>query len=440
MKRLLVIGIILMFLFCNVSFTTLSDENSRNLSGKILYVGGSGPGNYTEIQDAIDNASDGDTVFVYNGIYSISNEGFIFINNSLELRGESRDETIITSNNYSILYINTNNVGISDFTFEGFLIGGGPANITETSRYNNIEIINNRINSPIGLLIIGFINVTVKGNIISAHRGEDYYGFGIISLSNSKVKIEYNEVSGFENGLWIGEGSSVKNNLFRDNEIGITLYADGSSSQQCIISKNNFIQNRIHSTFGLHYLSIISKYFSSKSDKNPIKKYMSKDVFNPTNKNLLTNIKWDGNYWDNWIGIGPKFIFGFINLGIPFFGFLPMINFDWHPAKEPYDFYEPESASVTVSGTNKMIKILLTKGGDNAPYINESGSNGFDIFINGTKIPHINFGVGTYWEVGECIILTENENNIPFVPGTEYSLTVAIMDNVIYDAYITVLL
>lgn len=35
--------------------------------GDILYVGGSGPGNYSKIQDAIDDASKGDTVFVYNG-------------------------------------------------------------------------------------------------------------------------------------------------------------------------------------------------------------------------------------------------------------------------------------------------------------------------------------------------------------------------------------
>ena len=39
-------------------------------SGNWLYVGGSGPGNYSVIQDAVDNASDGDTVYVYHGIYS----------------------------------------------------------------------------------------------------------------------------------------------------------------------------------------------------------------------------------------------------------------------------------------------------------------------------------------------------------------------------------
>ena len=39
---------------------------------------------------------------------------------------------------------------------------------------------------------------------------------------------------------------------------------------------------------------------------------------------------WISNYYDSWIGIGPKIIWGY--------GFIfPWINVDWHPAKEPYD-------------------------------------------------------------------------------------------------------
>ena len=48
------------------SLVIVSPVKSVKVSGNTLYVGGSGPGNYTRIQDAIDNASDGDTVFVYD--------------------------------------------------------------------------------------------------------------------------------------------------------------------------------------------------------------------------------------------------------------------------------------------------------------------------------------------------------------------------------------
>ena len=45
-----------------------------------------------------------------------------------------------------------------------------------------------------------------------------------------------------------------------------------------------------------------------------------------------------GNYWDSWIGVGPKIILGrqAIQYGEAAF-FIPGFSFDWHPAQEPYD-------------------------------------------------------------------------------------------------------
>ena len=107
------------------------------------------------------------------------------------------------------------------------------------------------------------------------------------------------------------------------------------------------------------------------------------------------------------------------------------------------NYIEPESnvenASVVVSGTSHRIKILLSKVGENSPYIDVSGDSGFDIWLNGTKLSHDLWDVGDSWEQGESIILTSNENNQPLVSGNEYSLTIIIMGWVIYDAYITVL-
>ena len=62
-------------------------------------MGGSGPNNYTKIQDAIDNASDGDTVFVYDGTYYEN----IIINKSINLTGENKDTTIIDGNGMNML-------------------------------------------------------------------------------------------------------------------------------------------------------------------------------------------------------------------------------------------------------------------------------------------------------------------------------------------------
>ena len=73
------------------------DENTThnfvlNYTGKTLYVGGTGSGNYSRIQDAINVAENGDTVYVYNGVYY---ENLFIVNKSIKLIGESKSKTII---------------------------------------------------------------------------------------------------------------------------------------------------------------------------------------------------------------------------------------------------------------------------------------------------------------------------------------------------------
>ena len=77
-RKGLVLGIIVLFVGAStipaIGEMLISQENKTsfnnfNSSANTLYVGGDGPGNYTSIQDAIDNATDGDTVFVYKGLY-----------------------------------------------------------------------------------------------------------------------------------------------------------------------------------------------------------------------------------------------------------------------------------------------------------------------------------------------------------------------------------
>ena len=112
MKKVLILGIIVLFLgvgsqpafamnlvkSTNInqeqeiedSITSVSYQIMESIipldSGNTLYVGGDGPGNYTRIQDAVNNASDGDTVFVYDD----SSPSFerISINKSINLVGQ----------------------------------------------------------------------------------------------------------------------------------------------------------------------------------------------------------------------------------------------------------------------------------------------------------------------------------------------------------------
>jgi len=62
--KIITISSIFLFLIIVVIPTVLSDE-----SAKTIYVNDDGTVAFISIQDAIDNASDGDTIFVYNGTY-----------------------------------------------------------------------------------------------------------------------------------------------------------------------------------------------------------------------------------------------------------------------------------------------------------------------------------------------------------------------------------
>ena len=72
--------------------------------GKTLYVGGSGPGNYSKIQDAINNASDNDTVFVYDDSSPYYEN--IVMDKPINLIGENMNSTVIDNEYRRVNIIN----------------------------------------------------------------------------------------------------------------------------------------------------------------------------------------------------------------------------------------------------------------------------------------------------------------------------------------------
>jgi pectin methylesterase-like acyl-CoA thioesterase len=78
------------------------------------------PDEYLKINDAIDNANAGDTVFVKKGLYNQA----VYVNKPITLMGEDSKQTIIhgvpynSLNTYSI-FVASNKVTITGFTLTG---------------------------------------------------------------------------------------------------------------------------------------------------------------------------------------------------------------------------------------------------------------------------------------------------------------------------------
>ncbi|HID25329.1 MAG TPA: hypothetical protein EYP23_02545, partial [Thermoplasmata archaeon] len=98
----------------HATFISLS-IGDHGFGGKTLYVGGTGPNNYTKIQDAIDNASSGDTVFVYDD--SSPYHENLFVNKTISLVGEDKNTTIIDGKKQGdVVYVSADSVNITGFT------------------------------------------------------------------------------------------------------------------------------------------------------------------------------------------------------------------------------------------------------------------------------------------------------------------------------------
>lgn len=80
------------------------------------YVNDDGGADFTKIQDAINAASDGDTIFVYSGTY---HENIVVNKDDLTLVGEDKEATIIDGQGTgNVVYLTADNITISSFSIQ----------------------------------------------------------------------------------------------------------------------------------------------------------------------------------------------------------------------------------------------------------------------------------------------------------------------------------
>jgi len=358
----------------SISATTSLKKTSHPLNmGNILYVGGSGPGNYSKIQDAINNANQGDTVFVYDDSSPYYEN--IVIKKSITVLGENRETTSILgdeSADWGIVNIYSGDVSISGFTIQPSI--GEPAGIVVVKDYTypdywnivilqNVSISNNIIKNT----AYGIFGIRLKYGNISNNIIEDCTGSGINLFISSNTIITKNFIShcsyrGIEiDGLWgsyrlmnyrnpVPENIIISQNTIQSNRWGIQL---NGGAVNTIITQNTISSN--HGMFPGHDGIGVSIYQASNTqitnnnfiDNSQNAYFMAVLIFRYPQFVLNT---WDGNYWGEpsntpiringtfWLMPFPR-----IPIGISFPNFdltqwhIPWVVFDKHPAQEPYD-------------------------------------------------------------------------------------------------------
>ncbi|MFE3846142.1 NosD domain-containing protein [Thermoplasmatota archaeon] len=194
------------------------DEETTN--GKYdIYVGANINNGYSTIQKAIENSSNGDSIFIYDGLY---NENII-INKSISIIGESNDKTIIN-------YIGNQYQEISFITL-----------LADNCTIDNIKINNsNGTDNVLGIVIKSSNNIIINTSITNTEKGiyidSDY---NVNSRNNSIVM---NNFSNNNYGLHVtysNNNNISKNNIFNNKEYGIYL----QSSEYNIISYSKYAGN-----------------------------------------------------------------------------------------------------------------------------------------------------------------------------------------------------
>ena len=220
----------------------LLDEVVIRVEGLILHVGGTGEGNYTSIQDAIEDAFDGDTIFVHNGTYHEN----IIINKSIKLIGEDRDTTIIDANGSAYgVEIQANDTLLQNFTIYNFTQAGiylhNESFTIQNVTINNCNTTNSSYNpGSYGIYLYYSNNCTITNCLVSNNNWD-----GICLDSSTNCTITDCIVNNNDDGIYLdySNNCTITNcTVSNNNWKGIYLYYSTNCTVfSCNISDNHCV-------------------------------------------------------------------------------------------------------------------------------------------------------------------------------------------------------
>jgi parallel beta-helix repeat protein len=299
LKQTMVLTIIILLLGTNTIFPTARTTHPDEISlsqvfhpkqepqkincsffGNIHYVGGTGPNNYSRIQEAINDADEGDTVYVLDDSSPYYEN--IVIDKKINLIGENKGTTIIDGGRCrDVIFVSADYVNISGFTIQnsgndwidaGIKLDSDHCMITDNIiRYNedgvysydlensviswNIIMDNNNsgINLPFSSNNVITSNIFVHNKEYSLYQYDSELNliaennisnakYGIYLWHSFQINIHMNEIAHTSYGIQLNHRSrhnEIVENTLRNNKYGIYLNTSADNYLRRNLAKNN---------------------------------------------------------------------------------------------------------------------------------------------------------------------------------------------------------
>lgn len=176
----------------NPSFTTDTLNVGKN---NILYVGGNGLQNYSCIQSAVDEAIDGDVIFVYNGTYHEN----IIVATSITIQGENKENTIIDGMGYGdIITCAADAIHIEGLTIQNGHYGIYACNTSQHQIRENIIAENLH-----GISLWNSLNVTIEKNSFEHNQ------YGVRFYQTALVSMHYNNFESYKRNAYFIDSNTI---------------------------------------------------------------------------------------------------------------------------------------------------------------------------------------------------------------------------------------
>lgn len=291
----------------------------------LLTVDPHGLEGYSSIQQAINNASDGDTILVRSGVYYEN----IVVNKSVSIIGEDRVNTVIEGGGeLTAVVMKVENAVLRNLTIQHGLVGVMLDQHTEGNQLIDNAIISN---SYYGIYGDRCGRNTIANNNISFNgwHGIFLYACGPCIVENNSV------ISNIAGGIFIRYSN---NTLIQNNEVsqnsgcGIYLLSDEDPERPSGLSKNNLVRyNRVLNNscgikvchLGVDVSLASNEIYGNHIAYNELGLNLSGSRGNIVyNNNFVANLKQlsvcntSGNSWDNGYYVGGNFWSDYENMDI----------------------------------------------------------------------------------------------------------------------------